>query len=126
MSFTQAISTCFSKYVDFTGRASRSEFWFYYLFILIASFVLGIVDALMFAEMYWQPLTTVLSLATILPSFAVAARRLHDRNRSGWWQLLWLIPLVGMIILIVWWATKGETGPNRFGKDTVLDLARMT
>ena len=106
MDFWTAIKTCFGKYVDFNGRALRSEFWYFQLFLFIASVVLQEVS---------KPLSGAFGLATLLPNLAVGARRLHDIGKSGWWQLLWLVPVIGWIVLIVWWATKGEAGGNRFG-----------
>jgi uncharacterized membrane protein YhaH (DUF805 family) len=97
--------------VDFTGRALRSEYWYWILGIVIISVVLSIIDI----SIGTQVLSYLFSLATLLPGLAVGARRLHDTDRSGWWLLLGLIPLVGAIILIVWFATEGTSGPNRFG-----------
>lgn len=97
-SFGAAISTCFSEYVTFSGRASRSEFWYWVLF----TFIGGVVFELVSPEFGW-----LFSLATFLPGLAVGARRLHDIGRSGWWQLLSFIPIIGWIVLIVWFATRG-------------------
>ncbi len=95
--FGQAISICFKKYADFEGRASRSEFWFFYLFNMILSMVT----------------CGIACLATIIPTYAVAARRLHDTGRSGWWLLLGLVPIVGLI-LIVWWIEDSHED-NEYG-----------
>ncbi len=84
--FGEAISVCFSKYVGFSGRASRSEFWFWALFTLIAGFITGLLDGLFFGGMgEISPLNSLFSLATFLPGLAVGFRRLHDTGRSGWW-----------------------------------------
>ncbi len=119
MDFSTAVRTCFQKYVTFSGRAQRSEFWYFVLFNLLASIVLGIVDGALFGWASDDPevLNGIFSLIMFLPSLAVAVRRLHDTDRSGWWVLLWLIPIIGWIILIVWYATKGTEGPNRFAPD---------
>ena len=85
MRFTDSIKTCFRKYVDFTGRAQRSEYWWFLLFTFAGSIVLGIIAS--FAPVL-QFLEWVFSLAVLLPSLAVTARRLHDTNRTGWWILL--------------------------------------
>ena len=78
MTFTESVKTCFQKYVDFSGRASRSEFWWFFLF----TFVVRIVTT-------WIPfIGFIIALALLLPSLAVTARRLHDTNRTGWWMLL--------------------------------------
>jgi len=105
MTFGESIRVCFSKYADFNGRASQSEFWWWTLFVILASMALGIVS---------EPLSGLFSLATLLPSLAAGARRLHDTDRSGWLQLIWIIPVIGWIILIVWLAQEGKE-PNRFG-----------
>lgn len=128
MTFTDSVKTCFSKYVTFSGRASRSEFWWWILFTWIASIVLGVVDSLLFGTTVTYAggfesstdtpyLSGLFSLAVFLPTISVAVRRLHDRDKSGWWWWLWVIPLVGWIILIVWFATEGTRGTNRFGPD---------
>lgn len=104
MNFTDAIKTCFNKYVDFEGCASRPEFWWWVLFTVIASAALRTIS--------WN-LSGLFSLATCLPSIAVTARRLHDTDRSGWFQLLWFIPIIGWIVLIIWCAEAGK--PNRYG-----------
>lgn len=105
MTFGESIKTCFSKYVDFNGRATRSEFWWWALFVILASAAIGIVS---------EVASGVFSLAVLLPYLAVGARRLHDTDRSGWLQLIGLIPLIGWILLIVWYVQEGKE-PNRFG-----------
>lgn len=126
MNMMEATKACFSKYFRMSGRARRAEYWWFYLFVVIVSIILGLVDGLMayssttsalgaFAEV--GIFGTIWSLATLIPSFTATVRRLHDTDRSGWWQLLWLIPIIGWIILIVWLATRGTEGPNRFGAD---------
>lgn len=108
MTFGESIRICFSKYADFNGRASRSEFWWWALFTVLASATLSIIS---------EPLSGLFSLGTALPSLAVGARRLHDTDRSGWFQLIWLIPIIGWIILIVFFAQEGKE-PNRFSSAT--------
>lgn len=105
MSFVDAIKTCFSKYADFNGRALRSEYWWFVLFIMLVGMGLSIIN---------DTLALLFYLATMLPSVAAAARRLHDTDRSGWMQLIGLIPIVGWLIMIYFLAQKGS-GPNRFG-----------
>jgi len=128
MTFGDSVKTCFSKYVTFSGRAQRSEFWWFILFTWAASIVLSVVDSFLFgttitteygfeASTNTPYLSGLFSLAVLLPTLSVAVRRLHDRDKSGWWYWLWLIPLIGWIILIVWFATEGTRGPNRFGPD---------
>ena len=102
----------FRNYVNFQGRANRTQFWMFILFNLIAGVILfGIafaVPALAF-------LITVYNLAVFLPSLAICVRRLHDTDRSGWWILLGLIPLVGGIIMLILYLLPGTPGANRFG-----------
>jgi len=106
MNFLKSIETCFYKYIEFNGRASRSEFWWFYLFIIICwiiGFALGpIIEA-------------IIILGLLIPYIAVQARRLHDIGKSGWLQLISLIPLIGAIILIVWSATEGTKKKNKYG-----------
>jgi uncharacterized membrane protein YhaH (DUF805 family) len=99
MTFQESIQVCFAKYADFSGRASRSEYWWFFLFIVLVGVATSLVSD-------W--VSTVFLLATLLPSLAAATRRLHDTERSGWWQLVCLIPLLGVIVLIVFLAQKGS------------------
>lgn len=114
------------QYADFSGRARRTEFWMFVLFNLIAVAILTILDNLLglsgasmtaggMVYVSTGILTGIYQLAVLIPSLAVGARRLHDTGRSGWWQLIALIPLVGAIILIVFWATDGDPNPNQHG-----------
>jgi uncharacterized membrane protein YhaH (DUF805 family) len=119
MGFGQAISSGFSNYVNFSDRACRSEYWFWFLFVIIGNIVtLGIDYAIGI-----QIISSLFSLAVLIPGIAIAVRRLHDLDRSGWWILLWFIPIVGWIILLIWFCTKGTDGPNRFGPDPLSGLA---
>jgi len=108
----QAVTSVLNQYATFTGRARRSEFWFWILATVIASVVASIIDAIIGIKL----LEFVVALATIVPTLAVGARRLHDTGRSGWLQLLGLIPVVGWIILILWFLedshADNQHGPN--------------
>jgi uncharacterized membrane protein YhaH (DUF805 family) len=120
MTFTESIRTVLSKYATFSGRAQRSEFWWWILFVFILQIVLQIIDnaVLGFDTVSGDsvgPLSGIATLALLIPNLAVGARRLHDTGRSGWWQLLVLIPLIGAIILLIWYASKGEEGTNKYG-----------
>lgn len=107
-----------TNYVNFSGRASRSEYWLFYLFTIIAGIVMVIIDAAVGtydAKTGYGLLNTVFSLAVLVPGLAVSVRRLHDLNKSGWWLLISIIPFIGAICLIVWFCFKGTEGQNRFG-----------
>ena len=112
MSFVDAIKSVFTQYVGFSGRARRSEYWFFCLFNIIVSCVLS---ALASKISLLSLLSVVWSLAIFLPSLAVCIRRLHDIGKSGWWYLLAFIPLVGAIILIIWFCKDSEPGANAYG-----------
>ena len=124
MSLQDAVRICLQqKYADFNGRARRSEFWFFILFTAIVSAVGSALDAI-FGIRGGQyggtgPIQGVLQLALLVPTLAVGARRLHDTGRSGWWQLIGLIPVVGWIILIVFFVQDSrpanQHGPNPKG-----------
>lgn len=105
MTFLEAVKTCFTKYGDFKGRASRAEYWWYTLFIVLASFAAGVIG---------DRVSALFALATLLPSLAVGARRLHDTNRSGWLQLIVLIPVLGWLVLL-YFVLQEPKEPNRFG-----------
>ncbi|MBV7458581.1 MAG: DUF805 domain-containing protein [Betaproteobacteria bacterium] len=98
MDFVSAIKSCLGQYAGFSGRAVRSEFWWFFLFqiivMVIASFLGDVVSG-------------IVSIALLLPAFAVGARRLHDIGRSGWWQLLTLTG-IGVLLLIYWWVQPSE------------------
>lgn len=117
MSFGQSVSTCFSNYANFTGRARRSEFWWFYLFVVIVSVAVQAILALIFggdSGAYFL-LSIAVSVALAIPLYAAGARRLHDTGKSGWLQLLVLIPCVGIIVLIVLWAKEGQPADNQYG-----------
>ena len=116
MNFQTSVKTCFNKYAVFTGRASRSEFWFFVLFGFLGGIIASIIDVMILGYQFEEngPINLIFSVALIVPSISVAARRLHDINKSGWWQLLW-ITIIGGILLIIWHATEGENKKNKFG-----------
>ncbi|MBE87215.1 MAG: DUF805 domain-containing protein [Verrucomicrobiales bacterium] len=133
MDFTSAIKSGFSNYANFSGRASRSEFWYWTLFAFILGYGLGFVDGILgvyivdpyfvdpempeFGEVGGIGLFGGLASAVLLiPGLAITWRRLHDIDKSGaWWFILFTC--IGAIFLIIWHATKGTVGPNRFGPD---------
>lgn len=108
------------KYAVFGGRAQRAEYWYFFLIYTVAYLALAIADVILGTfsmENGIGLLTGIFALATLLPSLGVSIRRLHDTNRSGWWLLLFLIPLIGTIVAIVLLSLKGTEGENRFGPD---------
>ncbi len=134
MGFGQAIATCFGKYASFTGRARRSEFWWFWLFNLIVTVILNIIDnavgwivdlgsetintgngVVTFANGDIGALSTIWFLVILLPFLSVTIRRLHDTDRSGWWWWIWLVPCVGPIVLLVFMLLDSTPGDNRFG-----------
>ena len=120
MSFPDAVKTVLSKYADFSGRARRSEYWWFFLFDLLVSLVAAVVDLVIGTASSLGPyglLQIVASLALFIPGLAVAVRRLHDTDRVGWWLFLGVLPVIGAIILLVWFCTEGHRTPNRFGPD---------
>jgi len=103
MSFVEAVETCFKKYSDFSGRASRSEYWWFFLFNILIGVVASIANQFLFGTPQF-PISTLVTLGLMLPGLAVGARRLHDINKSGWWQLLliaglFIIPIIYLLYL---------------------------
>ncbi|HNQ91974.1 MAG TPA: DUF805 domain-containing protein [Alphaproteobacteria bacterium] len=115
MNFPDAVKSGFDNYINFEGRASRSEYWWWWLFYMLAYAGAIVIDIALSLGL----LSVLISLALLAPSLSIGARRLHDINKSGWWQLLVLIPLIGPIILIIWYCMKGNLGENRFGPPVV-------
>jgi uncharacterized membrane protein YhaH (DUF805 family) len=121
MSFGQAVSTCLSKYVAFSGRARRSEYWYWVLFVFLIGIVANVLDAVLGLHAYnangvrfgW--ISAVVGALLVLPSIAVTFRRLHDTGRSGWWWLLSAICGCGAIILFFFCLGDGQPGPNQYG-----------
>ena len=104
MEFGQAISTCLSKYANFSGRATRPEFWWFFLFQVLASLAASLIGD-------W--LNGVVALALLLPGLAVGARRLHDIGKTGWWQLIMLTG-IGYFLLMYWWAWPTAEGAVKY------------
>jgi len=116
MDFQTSIKTCFNKYADFSGRALRSEFWFFCLFGLLGGIITTIIDIMIlgYSIESYGPVNIIFTVALILPAIAVTARRLHDINKSGWWQLIELT-IIGILLIIIWNATEGEKKKNIYG-----------
>ena len=116
MGFGQAIAACMTDYATFSGRASRSEFWWFYLFVVLMSWGATLVAAAAFPAdpAAADALSGLVNLMFLLPVLAAGARRLHDIGRSGWWQLLYLTG-IGVILLIVWWVLSSKQERNAHG-----------
>lgn len=119
MGFVEAIKSGFSNYVTFSGRAYRSEYWLWVLFAAIGGGVTAIIDSALFGYSVssgTSPLNGIFELVTFLPSLALAARRMHDMDRTAWWLLIALTG-IGALVLIIWFCFRGTHGPNRYGPD---------
>ena len=118
MSFTESIGTCLRKYIDGSGRASRSEFWYFQLFLTVLYIISSWIDSAVFGTGFGETGTVymVVALGTLLPAICATVRRLHDVNKSGWWFLI-AFTCIGIIPLIIWEATKGTSGSNEYGDD---------
>lgn len=103
------------KYAVFSGRAGRSEYWYFVLFNIIISFAIAVFERLIGSGGSMGLLGTVYALAVFLPGLAVSVRRLHDTGRSGWWLLVGIIPLVGLIVLIIFMVEDSHPGTNLYG-----------
>lgn len=124
MGFITAIKTCMGKYATFRGRASRSEYWYFTLFMAILNLIaviitvamLGMVSGLLYLIVFLT-VSLILNTPLFLPSLAVSIRRLHDLDKSGWWVLVILIPVLGFLILAWWGCRRGTEGQNMYGSD---------
>ena len=120
MTFQQAIQSGFRNYVNFEGRASRSEYWYFVLFTFLVSMALNIVDLMLFhsstGSFHINALGALFSLAVLLPSLGLAFRRLHDTERSAWWLLINLT-IIGGLVTLVFNCLPGSPGPNKYGPD---------
>lgn len=120
MTFGQSISTCFSNFANFQGRARRSEFWWFFLFSSVILFVVQVLlafapDGFPDSTAFAVTASSIIGIVLLIPFYAVDARRLHDTGKSGWLQLLVLIPCAGAIILYVLWAQAGSEVDNQYG-----------
>ena len=122
MNFQQAIESGFRNYINFTGRATRSELWYWLLFNFLGGIVTSILDGRIPQDAAsssgaLHPLNYLFVLIMFLPTIAVDVRRLHDTNRSGWWLLIGLIPIIGVLVLLLWYCQKGDEGANQYGEN---------
>ena len=119
MSFQEAVQTVFSKYATFEGRARRSEYWYFILFVSCVNFVIRMLAAIVgegsFLTTVLTGFSTIFSLGVFVPQIAVAVRRLHDIGKSGWFYLIGLIPVIGWIFVLVWFCTDSQPCDNQYG-----------
>lgn len=125
MNFPTAVVTVFRRYAVFSGRSGRAEYWWFFLFSAVVSVIANALDSSLFRSLMTEPesgfavtggpLTAIFGLVTLVPTLAVSARRFHDTGRSGWWTLVWLIPVVGWIAAVVMCAQQGQPAANEYG-----------
>jgi len=113
MNFGQAVSSCFSNYATFSGRATRSEYWYWVLFLFVGGICATVADGMIVGDMTTQPINSIFTLATFLPGLAVTVRRLHDVNKSGWWLLIALTG-IGIFLLLYWAIVASKDEGNVF------------
>jgi len=125
MDYHTAVKTCFVKYVDFSGRAVRSEYWWFALFCFLGSFLTTLIDHWYLSTSTGDtgPSNLIFGIVVLIPSISVTARRLHDVNKSGWWQLIY-ITIIGILFIIIWCATPGNSKKNMFGNPIKLKRKR--
>lgn len=125
MTFQESISTCLTKYAEFTGRAPRSEYWWFvlgqFLIGFVAGFVAGMIGHILgMGGTLANIVNIIVTLGLLLPGIAVAIRRLHDTGRSGWWYLLVFIPIIGWLALLFWFVQPSDEGSNEYGEAPIL------
>ncbi len=137
MTFSESIRTCLAKVTIWQGRATRSEYWYFILFNFGCLFVASLIDRMLgtsftfpdpatgeLHSLFYGWVYLLVALALLLPGLAVLVRRLHDTNHSGWWYWILLVPLIGAILLLVWFCSRGTNGDNAYGPDPLgADLA---
>jgi uncharacterized membrane protein YhaH (DUF805 family) len=102
------------RYAEFSGRSRRSEFWIFALVNFLVSLALGLIEAVVGLP---PSLSVIYALFVLIPWIAVTVRRLHDTDRSGWWILVWFVPVIGFFVMLLFMILEGTKGPNRFGPD---------
>ena len=117
--FPDAVKHGFQRYIDFSGRSSRAEYWWFAFFIVLVDIIATAVDTVVLGTDLGGIglLSAVWELARLIPSLAIGVRRLHDINKSGWWLLSGFVLVIGWIVLIVWAIKRGDEGPNKYGPD---------
>jgi uncharacterized membrane protein YhaH (DUF805 family) len=116
MTFSEAVKSGFDHYATFTGRASRPAYWWWFLFGVLVGIAANIIDAIIGS---FGVISGLAGLALFLPGLAVGVRRLHDIDKSGWWILILLIPIVGFVLWLIWFTREGDAGENQYGPPPV-------
>jgi uncharacterized membrane protein YhaH (DUF805 family) len=111
MTFSEAVKSGFDHYTKFEGRAHKAAFWWWFLFQLLVYLGAEIIDAILGTPIFW----IIAVLGLLLPNLSVSIRRLHDTNRTGWWILIGLIPIVGFIVLLIFYLQQSDPGVNDYG-----------
>jgi uncharacterized membrane protein YhaH (DUF805 family) len=111
MTFSEAVKSGFDHYTTFEGRAHKAAFWWWFLFQLLVYIGAEIIDAILGTPIFW----IIAVLGLLLPNLSVSIRRLHDTNRTGWWILIGLIPIVGFIVLLIFYLQQSDPGVNDYG-----------
>lgn len=122
MSLPTAIGSCLKNYFTIRGRAPRSEYWWFFVVSILAAFLTGFLAGLSDTA---SLLAISVQIGSFIPHITVGVRRLHDIDRSGWWFLIFLIPLVGGVLWLVWFCERGTNGGNRFGPDPLADSSNV-
>ena len=121
MTFLNSIKSCFNKYGNINGRATRSEYWYWTLFVILVSVVTFIIDISLLGSSIddeFTPLNSIWSLAVLIPGITVTIRRLHDVNRSGWWILI-IFTVIGIIPYFYWLVKGSDANENSFGTSSL-------
>ena len=123
MNFVEAVESFFTKYTIIDGRSSRSEYWYVVLFSNLITIPLDFIEMLLFDKEFWDPmfLSTIFLFIIFIPLITLTARRFHDINMSGWWQLI-PITIIGVIPYIYWLAKKGDDTNNKYGSNPLINL----
>ena len=121
MTFLDSIKSCFNKYGNINGRATRSEYWYWTLFVILVSVVTFIIDVSLLGSSIddeFTPLNSIWSLAVLIPGITVTIRRFHDVNRSGWWILI-IFTVIGIIPYFYWLVKGSDATENSFGPNSL-------
>jgi uncharacterized membrane protein YhaH (DUF805 family) len=116
MTFSEAVKSGFDHYADFSGRASRPAYWWWFLFGILVGLAANIIDAIIGS---FGVISGLAGLALLIPGLAVSVRRFHDIDKSGWWILIFIIPIVGFVLWLIWFTREGDAGENQYGPPPV-------